>query len=155
MSAVSGFIATIKTIALSCVLGLSPVAAGERPTGVWQGHYMCPQGETLLRLTILAGNKPDSPRRALFYFTPRPDADDRSSGCFSMQESLLLPEIIYFRQDSWIRQPPDYVMVDLSGRMDAEGGYSGRVVWPGCDGFSLRKVLDEPNEATACEPLSQ
>jgi hypothetical protein len=155
MSAVNGFTATIRAAAALALLGLVPAFAGDLQTGVWQGRYVCPQGETLLRLTILPGNRSDTLRRAMFYFTPRPEADDRSSGCFSMREMVMPPDIVYFRQDAWIRQPPGYVMVDLSGHMDAEGGFSGRVVWPGCDDFSLNKVLDRADEANACEPLSQ
>ncbi len=132
-----------------------PASADDRPYGVWQGTYLCNQGETLLRLTVLPTPGVAGELLAYFYFTPRPDADDRSAGCFTMHGRIDSAGAYSLTQAGWIRRPFGYVMVDLEGRIDADGRYTGIVSGPGCGSFDLRRVLDRPDESTACEPLSQ
>jgi hypothetical protein len=134
--------------------GLALAGPARADGGVWQGSYDCMQGETLLRLTIAP--EADGERRAHFYFFPRRQATDRSSGCFSMtgrpipgREGWFL-----FAQKQWIEQPPGYVMIDMLGRIEADGAFEGRVIGPGCSRFRLRKVLASADFAGACAPLS-
>ena len=123
--------------------------------GIWQGSYHCAQGETLLRLTIAAASAGE--RLAHFYFYPRREATDRSSGCFSMSGRAISgrPGWFLFSQKAWIRQPENYVMVDMIGRIDADGGFEGLVVGPGCSRFTLRRVLDQAEFSESCAPFTQ
>jgi hypothetical protein len=146
-----------RLFATTLALALAAPAAADDAGkgGIWQGSYDCSQGETLLRVTVAP--EKDGERLAHFYFYPRRDATDRSSGCFSMtgrpipgQQGWYL-----FTQKQWITRPPRYVMVDMIGRIDGDGGFEGRVVGPGCSRFRLRKVLDAADFAEACSPMSQ
>jgi hypothetical protein len=142
---------------LSCLWpALAAAQAGSAARGgVWQGSYHCSQGETLLRLTIAAEKAGE--RLAHFYFYPRSEAVDRSSGCFSMSGRAIQgpPGWFLFSQKAWIRQPENYVMVDMIGRIDADGGFEGRVVGPGCSRFTLRRVLDQADFSESCAPFTQ
>jgi hypothetical protein len=111
-----------RLFATTLALALAAPAAADDAGkgGVWQGSYDCSQGETLLRVTVAP--EKDGERLAHFYFYPRRDATDRSSGCFSMtgrpipgQQGWYL-----FTQKQWITRPPRYVMVDMIGRIDGD-----------------------------------
>ena len=130
-------------------------ADGVGEGGVWQGTYDCTQGETLLRLTIAP--EKGGQRLAHFYFYPRRGAPDRSSGCFSMSGQTIngRPGWFLFSQVAWIRQPENYVMVDMIGRIDEVGGFEGRVLGPGCSRFTLRRVLDKADFSESCVPFTQ
>ena len=144
---------------VSAILALSTGhearAAEAEDNGIWQGSYDCTQGETLLRLTI--GPERAQQREAVFYFYPKQGAPDRSSGCFSMtgrpvpgKEGWFL-----FSQKKWINQPPFYVMVDLIGRIDPDGGFEGVVHGPGCGRFTLKRMSDKADFPEACIPMTQ
>ncbi len=131
--------------------------AADDISGVWQGSYLCGQGVTQLRLTIVPDRGRKGYHRAYFYFTPRPDAQDRSAGCFLMQQQAGLTDgTLVFHQNRWIKHPLFYVMVDMSGFVDATAGrYTGTVTGPACGDFDLQRVLPVADEAEACEPMSQ
>jgi hypothetical protein len=141
---------TLLPAALAAMLAL-PASADD--SGVWQGSYHCSQGETLLRLTI--GPDKDGERPAHFYFYPRREAVDRSSGCFSMGGRSInsQPGWFLFSQKQWIKRPENYVMVDMIGKIDTDGGFEGRVVGPGCSRFKLQRVLDRPDFSDSCTPF--
>jgi hypothetical protein len=152
-------LSAIACLFAACCLTATSVAAEEAmdSTGVWQGAYVCGQGETQLRLTIMPQNADTSARNASFYFTPKPGARDRSAGCFTMRQAPDGPEgHAIFRQVKWIKAPPFYIMVDLDGTFDpASLTYWGVVLGPGCGTFKLTRVLSEANAVEACEPFSQ
>lgn len=143
-------------ILLAFIAGAFAARAAEPDEGgVWQGLYHCAQGETLLRLTIAPERAGE--RLAHFYFYPRRDAADRSSGCFSMTGRSIngRPGWFLFAQRAWLRRPPNYVMVDMIGRIDGDGSFEGRVVGPGCSRFILQRVLTRPDFDESCQPYTQ
>jgi hypothetical protein len=140
----------------TATLSLSSAHADEaEDNGIWQGTYDCSQGETLLRLTI--GPEREKQREAVFYFYPRQGAPDRSSGCFSMTGRPVPGRDgwFLFSQKKWINQPPNYVMVDLIGRIDPAGSFEGVVHGPGCGRFTLKRMSDKADFPEACIPMTQ
>jgi hypothetical protein len=132
---------------------LAALPALSDPAGVWEGHYICMQGTTQLRLTIRQVQ--DGKQEAFFAFSPMPNAQDRSSGCFLMQaDALASTGAVYLRQKAWTSRPPTYVMVDLDGRIDLERmTFVGRVIGPGCSFFTLKRVEKEPETPESCMNL--
>jgi hypothetical protein len=131
-------------------LGVFSFPALADPAGVWEGHYICQQGTTQLRLTIQPAE--DGQHQAFFHFFPMPKATDRSSGCFLMRaDQSAADRPLRLRQQAWTSRPPTYVMVDLDGRIDLEREtFVGRVIGPGCSVFTLKRVPKAPETPESC-----
>ena len=109
--------------------------------GEWTGKYICGQGITALRLNVSeAGNGAIS---ATFNFGPLPENPDVPRGAYTM-EGAFDPQTrkVTLRGIKWIKAPNGYVMVDLDGRMDADGARIAGAVpeWPGCTEFEIRRA---------------
>jgi hypothetical protein len=124
-------------------------------TGVWQGRYVCAQGETYFRLTILPEG--DDADRAFFYFYPPPGTNPGETGCFSLSMSEAAGQNrLTLREKRWIDWPFGYVMVSLDGAISEDGRtYSGTVNGPGCREFTVERMPITPDRAEACRPLTQ
>lgn len=127
----------------------TPPAAIDRVLVVgqrWQGRYVCPQGETELRLEIVRVSGASVAARFVFHHVP-----SDAAGSYSMEglydaastELVLAPV-------RWIERPPDYLMVGLSGRV-SNGVYSGRVSADYCGDFRVELVGRAPASGDARE----
>lgn len=112
-----------------------PSANPFRRGDAWRGSYVCSQGPTsmVLRITGVRGNRID----ATFDFDHRPS---RTSGSFRMSgrfEPSTRRLVLNPRQ--WIRQPPGWRTVGMSGRVDPGGRtYGGRITGlGGCTRFRV------------------
>lgn len=113
--------------------GLEPLV------GTWTGEYTCAQGETGLRLVVEPID--DESVRALFEFFPVPENPDAVEGSFQLVGSYRGDRLV-FRQEKWIDQPENYLMVDLEVTSPVEPEMdvlSGNVLSTNCKGFSVRR----------------
>lgn len=108
-----------------------PVAAhaadADSLDGVWEGSYICGQGRTFLRLTL--DGSWDGQVSGTFFFSSVswsggqnltvPDGSFRVAGRLDDSGNLTLNGV------SWIQQPENYSMVNLSGRVlrDSKGPF--------------------------------
>ncbi|MDP3221179.1 MAG: serine/threonine-protein kinase [Deltaproteobacteria bacterium] len=111
-----------------------PFRASQR----WEGSYVCSGAHTPLVLRIVAVTR--SQVDALFEFTTSAGATGvvRMSGPYvsSTRRLTLTP-------GQWVRQPPGFIAVAMDGTVAPDDeGYSGRMLHPSCEGFSLRMVED-------------
>jgi hypothetical protein len=118
-----------------------PAAAGDLGplVGGWTGEYTCQQGETGLKLTIEPAD--DTSVRVLMAFFPLPENPSAKKGSYELIGSVSDDRLV-FRQEKWIEQPPNYMMVDLevTSPVDADvDALSGNVLSDGCKGFSVRR----------------
>jgi hypothetical protein len=110
----------------------NPWATGE----TWTGHYVCPQGPTALQLHVLRvqGLNVD----AVFDFE---HAASGASGQFEMNGHYDPgTRRLHLVAGDWLARPPNYVTVDLDGRVSSDGRiYSGWVSAVGCGTFLVRR----------------
>ncbi len=139
-------------IATPCLLALLAACAPARPgaapgaglvpdatplAGRWVGTYTCAQGQTGLTLTLSAGTMGQLDARFEFY--PVPGNPSVPSGAYRMMGWLTTDGHLALVGVEWIRRPPDYVMVGLSGRL-AGGGRVLEGTVPECAApFSLER----------------
>jgi WD40 repeat protein len=105
------------------------------PGQIWSGHYVCAQGRTSLALQITSVR--DNTVDAVFAFS------HAESGAFGSHLASGQYDPTYRRLTlaslRWIRQPPGYTMVDLTGTLSADGSrFAGSVSTGGCSTFSVR-----------------
>ncbi len=114
----------------------SPVA------GSWRGKYVCPQGVTALNLSIV--DKPGGQLEATFSFGPLPSNPTVPRGAYRMAGDYnARTGEVSLEALSWTKQPPDYVMVGVEGRLSELGLYiSGEIDGPGCGAFELVRAED-------------
>ncbi|RZS36896.1 hypothetical protein EV193_106130 [Herbihabitans rhizosphaerae] len=105
--------------------------------GLWEGTYLCNQGETGLRLAV------DPPRAgavtAVFEFFPLETNPKAARGKFSMIGTVINGRVL-LKQHEWIEQPEGYGMVDvdLPGPVPPDAPeLTGRVVFEGCTTLKL------------------
>lgn len=124
----------------SAVAGTSAASANAAgpQTRTWRGSYVCGQGESGLEVTLrplgqgrLAGT---------LSFFPLPANPTVPRGCFRVTGQADAAGGIELRGSQWVRRPPDYHMIDLSGRLGANDGISGRVVDGACGQFQVQLV---------------
>lgn len=107
--------------------------------GTWDGWYTCAQGPTGLHLVVSDGNDGDGALTARFHFFGLPQNPWVPDGEFTMTGRASKPGVV-LRPDHWVRQPPGWYMVGLSGQLsDDDTGFAGLVVGPGCGQFALRR----------------
>jgi hypothetical protein len=135
--------ATVPPLASGFASG-QPIASSERIGGqdsrTWRGSYTCGQGETGLEVTL----RPIGQGRldGTLSFFPLPANPGVPRGCFLITgQAHAASHSIELRGGQWLRQPPGYEAIDLSGRVDANGRISGQVVGGVCNQFQLEPVL--------------
>lgn len=115
--------------------------AGLEPlVGTWEGRYTCAQGVTGLKLSIEPVD--DETVRALFEFFPVPENADTLEGSYQLLGAYRGNRLV-FRQEKWIKQPENYLMVDLEVTSPVEPDMnvlSGNVLSPDCKGFSVSRT---------------
>ena len=109
---------------------------------VWTGTYVCAQGSTALTLTI--DLTPEGGVAAKFDFGPLPQNPDVPRGSYSMSGELALGTggviTVKLRPLSWLRQPPNYIMVGIDGVIDRERRrLLGRIAHTSCAGVDLTR----------------
>lgn len=111
--------------------------------GSWSGGYVCNQGVTDLHLLIERDGHGDGVN-ATFRFSPDKSNPRVPSGAFRMHGSFdPAAKRLRLHGVSWIKQPRNYVMVDLDGWMRGSGIYiSGDVAGVGCTHFDV--IRDDP-----------
>ena len=159
--AVTGFVAAIfitngarrfLTACLGALLPAAALGAALPPTGLYQGHYICAQGETGLALSIAATGATRVTAR--FYFHAIRANPSVPQGCFAMagrydpatRHLTLAPE-------GWVVRPYGFVQVGLSGTVSADTTrIAGLVIGPGCTSFSLqqRNAIPVPPAPSPC-----
>ncbi|HEY8526642.1 MAG TPA: hypothetical protein VIL48_16860 [Acidimicrobiales bacterium] len=109
-------------------------------TGVWEGTYVCTQGETDLRLTI--DDRGDGGVGAAFEFRTSDDRAGRYSMVGNRDGGTLTLD-----GHEWLEEVPNFHMVglraDLEGREDTET-LSGTVEGEGCTEFTAERVDTAP-----------
>jgi hypothetical protein len=113
--------------------GLHPA----RLTGTWTGSYVCPQGQTGLRLALKAAS--GGGLTATFSFYPTGGNVSVPSGSFALTGSYSAAGF-QLTPDHWISKPQNYSMVGLTGAANkSDSVLSGSVVSPGCTTFSVSR----------------
>ena len=108
-------------------------------TGTWEGSYICSQGETGLRLHMIAN--PGGLLQAEFEFFPLPSNPSVASGRFVMSGSYSADGLL-LDGERWIDQPSGFSMVDLRATMPigSDGSLVGAIDTSGCETFSVRRT---------------
>lgn len=135
--------ATATALAASVATAQAPRLSPGSGGGQWSGEYTCSQGLTGMTVEMrpLRGDTVD----ATIIFFAHPRNPDVPSGCYSARGVIdRTTGRVTLRPDAWIERPGDnWNMTTLDGRIDSEGGFSGRVVAPGnpsaCADFTLRR----------------
>ncbi|HEX7389646.1 MAG TPA: hypothetical protein VF286_06015 [Acidiphilium sp.] len=131
---------------LALAIGMTGGAAAALlpPIGLWQGRYICSQGQTAVALRITA----ESPTRvnAIFYFHALAANPHVPQGCFMMQGRYdPASRRITLTPTRWLAQPPFYVWVALSGTVGPGGGaITGNITGPACSSFALVRSFTLP-----------
>jgi hypothetical protein len=108
-------------------------------TRTWRGSYSCGQGETGLEVTLRSLGQ-DRLEGTMSFF-PLPTNPGVPRGCYRVTgQADAATRTIQLRGGEWVRQPPGYHVVDLSGRIGADHSISGQVLSEGCGQFQLRSV---------------
>jgi hypothetical protein len=115
----------------------TPAAPSTGQKQIWKATYGCTQG--LTGLTLVLTRVTETELTATFYFYAVPGNLDVPAGMFSMKGTYdPATRTVSLRQDRWIQNPADYLMVDLRGTVDAAGRtFTGQVDYPGCSDFHL------------------
>jgi hypothetical protein len=125
---------------------LPPPAGATVNKSEWQGTYVCAQGATSLHLAIeqrcvASGCEVG----AVFEFGPSPQNPNVAHGSYRMRGAVNENErgepVLTLQPDSWIEQPPNYMMVGLSATSDAgQQNMRGRIDNPSCGELVLQRV---------------
>ncbi len=131
----------IQPTALAQVNRLSRVAF---LNGVWEGHYICGQGITNLRLTIEAKSTTNIDAIFLFYEHSLnqgvPLGQFRMEGTLEVFDNPGIPDILDLRATNWVNQPSGYVTVNLIGDVSpSQRKITGNVIGRGCTRFEVIK----------------
>jgi hypothetical protein len=113
----------------------TPVAAPAfmRSGDEWAGTYTCAQGRTDLVLHVerVMGSHVE----AVFEFLHGPS---NAGGSYRMRGTLNDDGTVRLIPGAWIDQPPGYVTVGMSGRVQGDA-FTGRIDNPSCGTFSVRR----------------
>lgn len=125
-------------------------------SGAWSGQYTCPQGVTAMRLDLREGKAGAVAGVMTFY--AHPDNPTVPSGCFTMHGKFNAASgKLVLRQGQWISRPDaGWYMIDLDGKVDAQGAFTGDVKFPvspgACTTFSARPAAAAaPRVKSACD----
>lgn len=113
--------------------------SGGPETRTWRGSYSCGQGDTGLEVTL----RPLGQGRleGTLSFFPLPANPGVPRGCYRVTGQADPTGGVELRGGQWVRQPPGYHTVDLSGRIGPDAGFSGEVVGDSCGQFQLQSVI--------------
>jgi hypothetical protein len=120
-----------------------PLERGRPHHTVWEGRYMCAQGETALRLTL--DTEPDGQTIGMFDFGPHPGNPHLPSGSYRMRGKITMREGGAFElvlvPDQWIAQPAGYLMVGLTATSNRERTeLNGRITHETCSWVRVARV---------------
>ena len=109
---------------------------------VWTGSYVCAQGVTALRLSIMV--RAGGAAVATFEFGPHPGNAKLPRGEYQMTGTVrLLPRgqlQVKLVPDRWVTQPDGWQMVGLSATSDLEQQeLEGRIDAQSCGELSVRR----------------
>ena len=135
----------LLTATLALQLGLARLAAQPTPApdplvGIWDGTYVCYQGETAVSVALA---KPDATgaTRGTFTFGSLPGQTNARAGSYNItgaydratQDFIAVPA-------GWIDQPENYVQVGFTAALGASGQtLTGRVDFQSCSTIVLHK----------------
>lgn len=106
-------------------------------SGNWVGTYSCNQGITGLTLNI---STTSSDMEAVFNFYPTKQNPHIQPGSFSLAGQFSEGGSFNLHPKAWIKRPPGYRMVGLSGKLNSDfSKISGLVKFSGCSNFQLVK----------------
>lgn len=114
---------------------------GYRVSGstVWEGRYVCAQGVTGLTLELRGSGGADV--AAVFRFYAVPENPTVPSGSYTLTGVVRGDGAIDLVPERWIEQPHGYVMVGMTGVLDAATGVMrGAITNPACAAFDLHRV---------------
>lgn len=127
-----GTLATLAEVA-------TPQTASPRVPGpsTWRGTYDCAQGQTGLEVTLRPVSR--GKLEGTFSFYPVASNPSVPRGCFRITAQRDESGRFETAAGPWVRQPADYGTVNLAGRIDASGQWTGRVLGAGgvCTSFNL------------------
>ena len=108
-------------------------------TGKWKGSYNCRQGDTGLTMKIKGNSNGEF--TGTFKFYPIPSNKDPlvKSGKFSFTGKYTSSGKIIFTQNKWIKQPLNYLMIDLEGELTDDNTINGHSTTDGCGSFKVIK----------------
>ena len=99
--------------------GAQAEPANRSLVGAWRGGYVCAQGRSGLTLTITRHE--GRAFSGYFHFYPPPGNPAAKEGCYTVTGRLGAKRGVTVTALDWVTRPPDYVAVDLAGRL-GEGG---------------------------------
>ena len=142
-------------LAILCLAGTSfpALAGGPAITGTWRGTYDCAQGRTGVTLTI--DQQSGSDFSGVFHFYAVKENPSVPEGCFTVSGQVAGGGRVQANGTAWIRQPANYVLVDLQGQLTSDvRRLLGVVTTPGygnlCTGFEVSKISEKPTVAGPC-----
>lgn len=104
----------------------------------WRGFYSCGQGDTGLEVTLRRLGQ--GRLEGTLSFFPLPANPGVPRGCYRVTAQADATGGIEIRGGPWVRQPPGYHTVDLTGRVGEDGNISGQVLADTCSRFQLQQV---------------
>jgi hypothetical protein len=106
--------------------------------GRWKGTYAC--GETTLSLVLSFSETDNGQLEGEYHFGPTDKSPDVPTGSYTIfGEYDANSGEITLNPLEWIRQPPNYVMVGLSGTIDAtRSTMTGQIDYEACGEFRVR-----------------
>lgn len=123
-------------------------------SGAWEGHYICGQGLTSLRLLIEV--REASRIDAFFSFFAHPDNPGVPAGSFKMTGSLLSSGQLVLNGTQWVQRPKNYRTVDLLGTIESDASrIRGVVTQETCDTFEIERRRPYLSSRLADWPSSQ
>jgi hypothetical protein len=132
----------MKTLMSLLLVLLCGGARAQEPGAIYEGYYNCAQGRSSLILTMQPRPSGLSSDEATFEFGPLQDNPNQPAGSF-LVSGAINATVIDLKPVRWIKQPPGYGMVGLSGTSPDQGRtYRGTIVSPapGCSTFLLAKL---------------
>lgn len=111
--------------------------------GQWSGEYTCSQGLTGMTVELRPQRGDEVDATVTFFAHPRNPGVE--SGCYNAHGTIdRATGRLVLRPTRWIFKPGEgWSMTSLDGRVDATGGFNGRVVFAGnpgaCTTFALRR----------------
>jgi hypothetical protein len=153
-------IALVALLTAHLTVPATQTAHAEEPavsklTGTWAGSYVCPQGETGVRVSI--ASQSGSQFSGTFHFFPLPSNGRAKEGCYRVRGEIGSKAEVTITAIRWISQPEGYVMVGLQGLFDAKlKTITGDVVPPAdvgavCTTFQLVQRSTDAAVDASCE----
>jgi len=136
-------IAAFSALAASVAFAQPQRLMGGQAGGQWSGEYTCSQGLTGMTVELRPQRGDVVDATVIFFEHPRNPGV--ASGCYGARGVIdRATGRLELRPTRWIVKPGEgWSMTTLDGRLSADGGYSGRVIFAGepaaCANFTLRR----------------